>query len=97
MELDNVIVGGSAGILTRAYIYDSDRGFHKGYTSALFGASLDVTLGNEGDFEFGIGWRRFGIGLNLEDTPSSLSIRGVSGHFSFGFPPSLIYFSVDEQ
>ena len=80
-----------AGITFSAGATDFDSDFNKkGHSSTLLGASINVTIGDPGVAEVGIGMKNFGIGTNLDDG----GIVGVTGHFGLSFPPSFGYGSV---
>ena len=79
------------GIMLSAGATDFDSNLNKkGYSSTLLGASIDITIGNPGVSEVGMGMKNFGLGTNLDDG----GIVGLSGHFGISFPPSFAYGSV---
>ena len=93
-ETPKATIGGSLTAGTFTESIDQTNGKTSSQSSQLAGASIDITLGDKGDIEAGIGARHTGIGLNFD---SDGNVSGVSGHYGWSWPPSFTYGSVSKK
>jgi hypothetical protein len=75
-------IDASATVLGRTFSTDEN-----GYSpTTMLGGSVDVTLGQTGDFEIGFGWRHLGVGCQLKKGGTMSGVTIHAGPPSIGFP-----------
>ncbi|WP_136799360.1 RHS repeat-associated core domain-containing protein [Desulfosediminicola ganghwensis] len=93
-ETPRATFGVSGTIATATTSIDQTSGMTDSHSTSHAGWSVDVTIGEKGTTEAGVGARHIGVGANFDKEGN---LVGVSGHAGYSWPPSLVYGSVSSE